>query len=97
MVNTVAMEKTEIISVASGKGGTGKTSILTSLGYAFQVSIHRVLFLDTDTATDGLSLFLLGPRGWEAVSGLDEKDGDVPIAVELRRVDVAGVNVTRPS
>ena len=23
--------------------------------------------------------------------------GDVPIAVELRRVDVAGVNVTRPS
>ena len=24
-------------------------------------------------------------------------EGDVPIAVELRRVDVAGVNVTRPS
>jgi hypothetical protein len=24
-------------------------------------------------------------------------EGDVPIAVELRRFDVAGVNVTRPS
>ena len=27
----------------------------------------------------------------------EAKQGDVPIAVELRRVDVAGVNVTRPS
>jgi MinD-like ATPase involved in chromosome partitioning or flagellar assembly len=67
-------EGTEIICVASGKGGTGKTSILTSLGYALQVSGHRVLFLDTDTATDGLSLFLLGPRGWEALEGLQDKD-----------------------
>jgi hypothetical protein len=28
---------------------------------------------------------------------LGDKLGDVPIAVELRRADVAGVNVTRPS
>jgi len=72
MVSTLSLERTEIISVASGKGGTGKTSILASLGYALQVSGHKVLFIDTDFATDGLSLFLLGPRGWEAMSGLDD-------------------------
>jgi cellulose biosynthesis protein BcsQ len=57
--------QTEIIVTASGKGGTGKTLLLASLGYALQRSGHKVLFVDADTATDGLSLFLLGPRGWE--------------------------------
>jgi MinD-like ATPase involved in chromosome partitioning or flagellar assembly len=61
---------TEIISVASGKGGTGKTIILASLGYALQVSGHRVLFIDSDTATDGLSLFVLGPRGKDVKSSI---------------------------
>jgi MinD-like ATPase involved in chromosome partitioning or flagellar assembly len=63
-------KNTEFICVASGKGGTGKTLILASLGYALQVSGHEVLFIDADTATDGLSLFLLGPRGWEAIADL---------------------------
>jgi cellulose biosynthesis protein BcsQ len=66
----VTARNTEIVAVASGKGGTGKTLILASLGYALQTSGHRVLFIDTDTATDGLSLFLLGPRGWEATVDL---------------------------
>jgi MinD-like ATPase involved in chromosome partitioning or flagellar assembly len=70
MVNRSTSEPTEIISVASGKGGTGKTSVLASLGYALQTSGLRVLFIDTDSATDGLSLFLLGPRGWETISDL---------------------------
>src|ERR1700737_3250626 len=70
MVVTPTSSRTEIITVASGKGGTGKTIILASLGYALQVSGQRVLFIDTDTATDGLSLFMLGPRGWEAISDL---------------------------
>ncbi len=55
--------QTEIISVASGKGGTGKTVILAALGYALQRSGLKVLFVDTDIFTDGLSLFLLGPKG----------------------------------
>lgn len=54
---------TEIISVVSGKGGAGKTIIAASLGYALLRAGHRVLLIDADRGTDGLSLFLLGPDG----------------------------------
>ncbi|MDP6667301.1 MAG: P-loop NTPase [Dehalococcoidia bacterium] len=54
---------TEIIAVCSGKGGTGKTVIASCLGYALSSTGHSTLYVDTDTATDGLSLFLLGPNG----------------------------------
>ena len=54
---------TEVIAFASGKGGTGKTALITSLGYALRASDHRVLLIDADPATDGLSLFILGPSG----------------------------------
>jgi len=66
--------KTEIVVVASGKGGTGKTVILASLGYALQTSGLRVLYVDTDTATDGLSLFLLGPDGPRAQPDVEPKN-----------------------
>jgi MinD-like ATPase involved in chromosome partitioning or flagellar assembly len=68
-MSTQGERRTEIISVASGKGGTGKTVLLATLGYALQRSGLKVLFVDTDTSTDGLSLFLLGPHG---KSQLDE-------------------------
>jgi MinD-like ATPase involved in chromosome partitioning or flagellar assembly len=55
--------KTEIIAIASGKGGTGKTLITACLGYSLIMSGHKVLLIDADPATDGLSLFLLGPSG----------------------------------
>lgn len=61
-------QKTEVIAFASGKGGTGKTSLLATLGYAFQAAGLRVLYIDADLATDGLSLFLLGPQGAESLS-----------------------------
>ena len=54
---------TEVIVFCSGKGGTGKTSLISALGYALRWSGHRVLFVDADRATDGLSLFVLGPEG----------------------------------
>src|SRR5437879_823359 len=54
---------TEIIAVTSGKGGTGKTIISACLGYALTRARHRVLIVDADMATDGISLFLLGPEG----------------------------------
>ena len=54
---------TEIIVFSSGKGGTGKTSLIAALGYALSYSGHRVLMIDADRATDGLSLFILGPYG----------------------------------
>src|ERR1700757_2777548 len=64
MLNSLSYKsKTEIIAIASGKGGSGKTLITVSLGYALVVSGLRVLLIDADPATDGLSLFLLGPSG----------------------------------
>jgi MinD-like ATPase involved in chromosome partitioning or flagellar assembly len=55
--------RTEIIVFCSGKGGTGKTSLISALGYALGRSGHNVLLVDADRATDGLSLFMLGPEG----------------------------------
>src|SRR5438067_2196409 len=54
---------TEVMAFVSGKGGTGKTSLISALGYALTNSGHRVLMIDADRATDGFSLFILGPRG----------------------------------
>ncbi len=62
--------KTEVIAIASGKGGTGKTVLAACLGYSLNRADHRVLMVDTDTATDGLSLFLLGPEGSKRVESL---------------------------
>jgi uncharacterized protein YjbI with pentapeptide repeats/MinD-like ATPase involved in chromosome partitioning or flagellar assembly len=53
----------EVIAFASGKGGTGKTLMAACFGYALIRAGHRVLMIDCDPATDGLSLFLLGPKG----------------------------------
>src|SRR5829696_9545438 len=60
-------KKTEIIAFSSGKGGTGKTLIVTCLGYALTKIGLRVLMIDSDIATDGLSLYLLGPAGVDKV------------------------------
>ena len=57
----------EIIAIASGKGGTGKTLIAVCLGYLLTRVGHRTLLVDADPATDGLSLFLLGPKGLKEV------------------------------
>ena len=56
-------KKTEIIAFSSGKGGTGKTLVATCLGYALKKTGLRILMVDTDIATDGLSLYLLGDSG----------------------------------
>jgi MinD-like ATPase involved in chromosome partitioning or flagellar assembly len=83
---------TEIIAICSGKGGTGKTVIAACLGYALASTGHSTLYIDTDTATDGLSLFLLGPEGasqqdhissentFETIIGDAPKDGEVPFS-----------------
>jgi MinD-like ATPase involved in chromosome partitioning or flagellar assembly len=59
--------KTEIMCICSGKGGVGKTLLSACLGYALTRAGLRVLMIDGDLATDGLSLFLLGPKGSEQV------------------------------
>jgi MinD-like ATPase involved in chromosome partitioning or flagellar assembly len=62
-VESGTKQTTEIVAFGSGKGGTGKTIIASSLGYALIRSRQRVMMVDSDPATDGLSLFLLGPKG----------------------------------
>ncbi|MCJ7625626.1 MAG: P-loop NTPase, partial [Anaerolineaceae bacterium] len=47
-----------IIAVASGKGGTGKTTIATSMALALATSSYPVLCLDCDVETPNVHLFL---------------------------------------
>src|SRR5881394_2618901 len=63
----MANRRTEILVLSSGKGGTGKTLLASSLGYALTRSGHKVLMIDGDPGTDGLSLFLLGPKGMRQI------------------------------
>jgi hypothetical protein len=62
---------------------------------AVKVIAGRRGFLRTlalTAATGAIGLVSAGPKPAAAAV-----EGDVPIAVELRRADVAGMNVTRPS
>lgn len=61
-------KKTEIIAFSSGKGGTGKTSLCASLAYALVRAKLKVLLIDADPGTDGLSLFVLGKDGMEQIA-----------------------------
>jgi MinD-like ATPase involved in chromosome partitioning or flagellar assembly len=63
----------EIIAIASGKGGTGKSLFAACLGYALGRAQHRVLLIDADPGTDGLSLFLLGPKGMNQATSFESQ------------------------
>ncbi len=71
MMTDGEFRKTEILCVCSGKGGVGKTLFSSCLGYALTRAGLRVLMIDGDLATDGLSLFLLGPQGMEFVNSFE--------------------------
>ena len=66
--------KTEIIAFCSGKGGTGKSLMCACFGYALLRGGQRVLMVDGDPATNGLSLFLLGPKGQEQVASFEDQN-----------------------
>lgn len=77
--------KTEIIAFASGKGGTGKTLMCSCLGYALLRGGQKVLMIDADPATDGLSLFLLGPKGMSQVSAFGPVNTFTGLLSEFQR------------
>ena len=47
-----------IVAVASGKGGTGKTTVATSLAKALSQTGRQVTFLDCDVEAPNAHLFL---------------------------------------
>jgi len=73
------LKQTEIIAIASGKGGTGKTLFAASLGYALIAAGHKVLMLDSDVGTDGLSLFLLGQESMRSIKKVTPKSSVINI------------------
>lgn len=48
----------KIIAIASGKGGTGKSTICVSLGAALAKRGHKVLMIDCDSGMRGLDIML---------------------------------------
>ena len=55
--------KARVISITSGKGGVGKTSIVANLGYAFDKLGKKVLILDADMGLGNLDVLLgLAPK-----------------------------------
>ena len=56
--------KAHTVSFMSGKGGTGKTVIATTFGTLLLKAGFKVLFVDLDHATDGMSLFIAGATGF---------------------------------
>ncbi len=42
------ISRTEVIGIASGKGGVGKTTVAVNLAIALQKAGHRVMLFDAD-------------------------------------------------
>ena len=85
MSNATSAQRTEVIVFCSGKGGTGKTSLISALGFALRTSGHRVLFVDADRATDGLSLFVLGPEGRDQLASFEPASTFTGLLEEVER------------
>ena len=69
----------EIISILSGKGGTGKSSLCAGLATALTVSGKTVLCIDGDVGLRNLDVFL-GLSAGEALSFLDVCSGSYPLS-----------------
>lgn len=94
--------RTEVMAFCSGKGGTGKTSLIAALGFALRSSGHKVLMIDADRATDGFSLFILGMEGVSQISEfnasntfaglLDQYERTGGVSPQPRRIDRLAVD-----
>ena len=63
---------TNMIAIVSGKGGTGKSIIATSLGYILAHCGFKVLLVDTDLFTGGLSFYCLASKPRRGGMGLQD-------------------------
>ena len=70
--NNKVSDDVRIISIQSGKGGTGKTLITASIGFLLAHCGHRTLLVDSDLITRGLSFFLMGDEPYRAKYGLSD-------------------------
>ena len=70
-----------VISFASGKGGSGKTTIIANIAYALSEIGEKVLLIDADFSTRGLSFFI--SKGLTKLNDenclLEYLDGSVPL------------------
>ncbi|MDO5142704.1 MAG: P-loop NTPase [Eubacteriales bacterium] len=69
----------KVILVASGKGGTGKTSLTAGVGAALSERGHRVLLIDGDCGLRNLDI-VLGMSDRVVYSFADVAGGAVPLA-----------------
>lgn len=69
---------TKIIIIASGKGGTGKTSLAAGLGAALAAREHQVLVIDGDSGLRNLDI-VLGMSDRVVFSFADVASGMIPL------------------
>lgn len=70
---------TQTIVVASGKGGTGKTSITAGVGCALAELGHRCLMIDADVGMQSLDM-ALGVHNFAAFDFADAARGNIALA-----------------
>ena len=88
----------EVIAIVSPKGGTGKTIYSASLSVVLARSGFKVLLVDSDSATNGLTLLLLGgiisaseENEHTQLLGLFDNMGRTPDAVDLDQFENVSV------
>ena len=69
---------TKIIIIASGKGGTGKTSLAAGVGTALAAQEHKVLVIDGDSGLRNLDI-VLGMSDRVVFSFADVASGMIPL------------------
>ena len=74
----------KVILVASGKGGTGKTSFTAGVGAALAKNGHRVLLIDGDCGLRNLDI-VLGMSDRVVYSFADVAGGAVPLGDAMAR------------
>ena len=86
----------KIIAVASGKGGTGKTSFTACVGLSLAAMGYETLALDCDITLRNLDL-ALGLSDSAAMDLCACLDGDVTLKAGARQVLPTGIAIALPS